>query len=88
MASIDDVHTLRLDLNSRIERLAGEPLTAYCRVQGGYTPALRLVCAGVRTSFFAKIATNRLGWPTAAGSTQPCLCSSRPKRAAGPLERA
>ncbi|HVF42392.1 MAG TPA: aminoglycoside phosphotransferase family protein [Pyrinomonadaceae bacterium] len=48
---------LRPGLTSRIERLAGAKVESYRRVEGGYTPALRLVCGTSKGSFFAKVAT-------------------------------
>lgn len=48
---------LRPELKSRIERLAGAKIESYRRVEGGYTPALRLLCRTNATSFFVKIGT-------------------------------
>jgi hypothetical protein len=38
-----------------VERLIGARVESYRRVEGGYTPALRLVCETARGSFFAKV---------------------------------
>src|SRR4051812_21594664 len=48
---------LRPELTSRIERLAGARVESYRRVEGGYTPALRLLCRTSKGSFFAKVGT-------------------------------
>lgn len=48
---------VRRELASRIEGLVGARVESYRRVEGGYTPALRLVCRTVEASFFAKIGT-------------------------------
>lgn len=48
---------LRPELTSRIERLVGAKVESYSRVEGGYTPALRLLCRTAGASFFAKIGT-------------------------------
>lgn len=48
---------LRPELTSRIERLAEARVESYRRVEGGYTPALRLLCGTSRGSFFAKVGT-------------------------------
>jgi hypothetical protein len=50
---------IRGELASRIERLAGARVESYRRVEGGYTPALRLVCRTAGGSFFAKVGTTR-----------------------------
>ncbi len=47
----------RRELTSRIERLVGAKVESYNRVEGGYTPALRLLCRTRGASFFAKIGT-------------------------------
>jgi thiamine kinase-like enzyme len=39
----------------RLEKLVGAKIETFHQVQGGYTPAVRLVCATVRASFFAKV---------------------------------
>ena len=39
----------------RVERLVGARVGSYRRVEGGYTPALRLLCETAADSFFAKI---------------------------------
>jgi len=44
-------------LSARIERLVGARVESYRRVEGGYTPALRLLCSTSRASFFAKVGT-------------------------------
>lgn len=43
------------ELASRVERLIGARVESYRRVEGGYTPALRLVCETAGGSFFAKV---------------------------------
>jgi len=48
---------IRRELTSRIERLIGTKVESYRRVEGGYTPALRLLCKSGEASFFAKIGT-------------------------------
>jgi hypothetical protein len=48
---------LRPELTSRIERLVGARVESCRRVEGGYTPALRLVCGTSKGTFFAKIGT-------------------------------
>lgn len=48
---------LRRELISRIERLVGAKVESCRRVEGGYTPALRLLCETTGASFFAKIGT-------------------------------
>jgi Phosphotransferase enzyme family len=48
---------LRRELISRIERLVGARVESCRRVEGGYTPALRLLCRTDGGSFFAKIGT-------------------------------
>ena len=48
------------ELQTRIERLLGAKLESWRRVEGGYTPALRLLCRTARGSFFAKIGTTPL----------------------------
>jgi hypothetical protein len=54
---------LRPELRSRIERLAGAKIESYRRVEGGYSPALRLLCRTDATSFFVKIGTTpSAGW--------------------------
>jgi thiamine kinase-like enzyme len=47
----------RRELAARIERLIGTKVESYRRVEGGYTPALRLLCQTTEASFFAKIGT-------------------------------
>jgi thiamine kinase-like enzyme len=42
------------DLISRIERLVGSKVRSYQTVEGGYTPATRLLCNTDTTRFFAK----------------------------------
>jgi thiamine kinase-like enzyme len=48
---------LRRELISRIERLVGAKVESCRRVEGGYTPALRLLCRTAGDCFFAKIGT-------------------------------
>lgn len=48
------------DLLHRIERLLGKPIESYRSVQGGYTPALRLVCNTAAASFFVKVGATPL----------------------------
>ena len=48
------------ELISRIERLVGARVESYRRVEGGYTPALRLLCETAEATFFAKIGTTPL----------------------------
>lgn len=48
-------HLPRRELASRIERLVGTKVETYRRVEGGYSPALRLLCRTARGSFFAKV---------------------------------
>jgi hypothetical protein len=48
------------ELKSRIERLIGTRVESYRLVEGGYTPALRLVCKTNEASFFVKIGTTPL----------------------------
>ncbi|MBC7933093.1 MAG: hypothetical protein H7Z38_21225, partial [Rubrivivax sp.] len=50
----------RRELTSRIERLIGTKVESYRRVEGGYTPALRLMCKTSEASFFVKIGTTPL----------------------------
>lgn len=47
--------TPRRELAHRIERLVGAKVESYRRVEGGYTPALRLLCKTARATFFAKV---------------------------------
>src|SRR5262245_15865927 len=51
---------LRGELQSRIERLIGAKIESYRRVEGGYTPALRLLCKTSKFSFFIKIGATPL----------------------------
>jgi len=48
---------IRPELTSRLERLLGARVESCRRVEGGYTPALRLVCVTCKGSFFAKVGT-------------------------------
>jgi thiamine kinase-like enzyme len=48
---------LTRELSRRIERLVGARVESYSRVEGGYTPALRLLCRTAGASFFAKVGT-------------------------------
>ncbi|HEX8843053.1 MAG TPA: aminoglycoside phosphotransferase family protein [Pyrinomonadaceae bacterium] len=43
------------ELQSRIEKLIGKSVESYRRIEGGYTPALRLVCKTIEGSFFVKV---------------------------------
>lgn len=43
------------ELISRIEKLVGAKVASYRRVEGGYTPALRLLCKTANAGFFVKI---------------------------------
>ena len=52
--------TLRRELIPRVERLVGARVESYRRVEGGYTPALRLLCGTGKASFFAKVGTTPL----------------------------
>lgn len=45
------------ELLSRLERLVGARIESWRVVEGGYTPALRLLCETGRGSFFAKVGT-------------------------------
>lgn len=51
---------IRRELTSRIESLIGTKVESYRRVEGGYTPALRLLCKTIDASFFVKIGTTPL----------------------------
>lgn len=51
---------LRRELTSRIERLIGAKVESYRRVEGGYTPALRLVCETNKAGFFVKVGATPL----------------------------
>jgi hypothetical protein len=58
MSSVFDMtneNMLRRELVSRIEKLVGAKVKSYRRVEGGYTPALRLLCETNNESFFVKI---------------------------------
>lgn len=50
---------LRPELTARIERLIGKKVESYRRVEGGYTPALRLLCRTNGAGFFVKTGTTR-----------------------------
>jgi len=52
--------TLGVALQSGIERLLGAKVEAWRRVEGGYTPALRLLCQTAHGNFFVKIGTTPL----------------------------
>ncbi|HEV2706787.1 MAG TPA: phosphotransferase [Pyrinomonadaceae bacterium] len=52
-----DEDVLDGELAARIERLIGARIESYRRIEGGYTPALRLLCRTTEASFFAKIGT-------------------------------
>ena len=43
------------DLRHRIEKLIGRPVEVCRPVQGGYTPAVRLLCKASQASFFVKV---------------------------------
>jgi thiamine kinase-like enzyme len=45
----------RRELISRIEKLVGAKVESYRRVEGGYSPALRLLCRTARAEFFVKV---------------------------------
>jgi phosphotransferase family enzyme len=47
-------------LQSRIERLLGAKIEAWRRIEGGYTPALRLLCRTAGGAFFVKVGTTPL----------------------------
>jgi thiamine kinase-like enzyme len=51
---------LREDLVFRIERLIGAKVESYKPVEGGYTPAMRLLCRTTRASFFVKVGVTPL----------------------------
>jgi thiamine kinase-like enzyme len=51
---------LHRELVSRIEKLIGKKVESFDRVEGGYTPALRLLCKTTKGSFFVKIGTTPL----------------------------
>ncbi len=57
---MNNTGTLSIDLRFRISRLIGKPLESYRCVQGGYTPALRLVCKTAAASFFVKVGATPL----------------------------
>lgn len=44
----------------RLEKLIGSKITAYQRIEGGYTPAIRLRCHTASASFFVKVGTTPL----------------------------
>src|SRR5579862_7956765 len=47
-------------LADRIERLIGAKIESYRRVEGGYTPALRLLCTTTSATFFVKVGVTPL----------------------------
>jgi thiamine kinase-like enzyme len=51
---------LRGDLAFRIERLIGAKVESYRPIEGGYTPAMRLLCRTTKTSFFVKVGVTPL----------------------------
>ena len=51
---------LSRELARRIERLVGARVESYRRVEGGYTPALRLLCVTAGGSLFVKVGTTPL----------------------------
>ncbi len=48
------------ELIFRIEKLVGEKIESYRRVEGGYTPALRLLCKTAKAGFFVKVGVTPL----------------------------
>jgi thiamine kinase-like enzyme len=52
--------TLGIALQSDIERLLGAKIEAWRRVEGGYTPALRLLCQTAGGNFFVKVGATPL----------------------------
>ncbi|HZS10578.1 MAG TPA: phosphotransferase [Blastocatellia bacterium] len=52
--------TLSGELLSRIERLIGAKVESCRRVEGGYTPAIRLLCKTTGSSFFVKVGATPL----------------------------
>src|SRR5262249_29377625 len=44
-------------LQSRIERLLGAKIKSCRRIEGGYSPALRLLCQTAGGAFFVKVGT-------------------------------
>lgn len=52
--------TLGIELQSRIEQLLGAKIEAWRRVEGGYTPTLRLLCQTAGGAFFVKIGSTPL----------------------------
>lgn len=52
-----DEDMIRRELMARIERLVGTKVESYRRIEGGYSPALRLLCKTTEASFFVKIGT-------------------------------
>jgi thiamine kinase-like enzyme len=57
---VRDEGLLEAKLVSRIERLLGAEIGAWRRVEGGYTPALRLLCQTAAGNFFVKVGTTPL----------------------------
>lgn len=57
MAAFDTMDEERVsrELSSRIEALIGAKVESYSRIEGGYSPALRLRCRTPVASYFAKI---------------------------------
>jgi hypothetical protein len=51
---------LHKELTFRIERMLGTTVESLRRVEGGYTPALRLVCSTAKASFFVKVGATPL----------------------------
>ncbi len=50
----------RRELISRIEKLVGAKVESFRRVEGGYTPALRLLCRTADARFFVKVGVTPL----------------------------
>ncbi len=57
---MNDAVTLSTDQRHRISKLIGKPIESYRCVQGGYTPALRLLCKTANASFFVKVGATQL----------------------------
>jgi thiamine kinase-like enzyme len=51
---------LRRELTWRIEKLIGESIESFRLVQGGYTPAVRLLCKTTKARFFVKVGATPL----------------------------
>ena len=46
---------LKEELQARIEKLIGAQVESWRRAEGGYTPALRLLCQTAKGGFFVKV---------------------------------